>query len=180
MEMHHYSRTHLTKALNGQLQKIADTHSGKVPLHGRLFAQWMHYAFPRECPFPHRSGTAISQTPDEFGASFAATTEEMQKHAQLANSAMKMDTAEKLSEDEKLGMSQWMDDEELLTDYVELQRYSGGTSLFIIVSLFGLLALFAGTSHGSSKNLFSGDIFKLNGKVGVGSGTLPFAKQHLV
>ncbi|OLP24478.1 hypothetical protein AK812_SmicGene48940, partial [Symbiodinium microadriaticum] len=22
------------------------------PLHGRLFAQWMHYAFPHECPYP--------------------------------------------------------------------------------------------------------------------------------
>merc|ERR1719263_1424965 len=24
---------------------------------GRLFAQWLHYAYPRECSFPHVSGT---------------------------------------------------------------------------------------------------------------------------
>merc|ERR1719221_1766484 len=35
-----------------RLQEIADRHSGQIPLHGRLFAQWMHHAYPRECPYP--------------------------------------------------------------------------------------------------------------------------------
>merc|ERR1719379_3271459 len=42
---------HLIDALN----QVADFHNGEVPLHGRLFAQWLHFAFPRECPYPHMS-----------------------------------------------------------------------------------------------------------------------------
>merc|ERR1719188_839597 len=32
---------------------IAARHGGRVPLHGRLFAQWLHLAFPHDCPWPH-------------------------------------------------------------------------------------------------------------------------------
>merc|ERR1719401_883901 len=49
-----------------RLQSIANMHGGWVPLHSRLFAQWMHHAFPRECPYPHESGTTSPQTPDEW------------------------------------------------------------------------------------------------------------------
>merc|ERR1712107_499075 len=49
-----------------RLREIAKAHGGVVPLHGRLFAQWMHHAFPRECPFPHVSGTKNPQTPSEW------------------------------------------------------------------------------------------------------------------
>ena len=35
------------------MEQVASHHGGKVPLHGRLFAQWLHHAFPRECPYPH-------------------------------------------------------------------------------------------------------------------------------
>jgi len=38
--------------LNQALQAIASKHGGLVPLHGRLFSKWMHFAFPRECPLP--------------------------------------------------------------------------------------------------------------------------------
>merc|ERR1719350_580945 len=47
----------LSSALRGRLDDIAKHHGGHVPLHGRLFAQWMHHAYPRECPFPHAAGT---------------------------------------------------------------------------------------------------------------------------
>merc|ERR1739847_167092 len=39
------------KLLN-YLNEIAALHGGLVPLHGRLFAQWLHHAYPRECPYP--------------------------------------------------------------------------------------------------------------------------------
>jgi len=42
----------LQKRLVSKLWSIAERHGGRVPLHGRLFAQWMHYAFPWECPYP--------------------------------------------------------------------------------------------------------------------------------
>merc|ERR1719293_491428 len=42
----------LPGALQQRLGSIAARHGGQVPLHGRLFAQWLHFAFPYECPFP--------------------------------------------------------------------------------------------------------------------------------
>jgi len=56
----------LSSALLGRLSEIAAGNGGVVPLHGRLFAQWMHHAFPRECPYPHEAGTTSPQTPDEW------------------------------------------------------------------------------------------------------------------
>jgi len=54
----------LSETLVERLQEIAGRHGGQVPLHGRLFSQWMHHAFPRECPYPHEG--ANPQTPDEW------------------------------------------------------------------------------------------------------------------
>jgi len=50
------SMGNLTGTLMAQLNEVAEFHKGKIPLHGRLLAQWLHYAFPRECPFPHKRG----------------------------------------------------------------------------------------------------------------------------
>jgi len=47
-----------------RLDSIAKHHDGQVPLHGRLFMQWMHHAFPQECSFPHVSGTTSPVTQD--------------------------------------------------------------------------------------------------------------------
>jgi len=52
--------------LIARLDEIAKHHSGRVPLHGRLFAQWMHHAYPRECPYPHLSGTVQAQRANDF------------------------------------------------------------------------------------------------------------------
>merc|ERR1719471_2381920 len=56
----------LSALLMSRLWEIADHHDGAVPLHGRLFAQWMHHAYPLECPFPHAGGTTQPLTPDEW------------------------------------------------------------------------------------------------------------------
>merc|ERR1711924_193600 len=63
----------LSKPLLARLEEIANGPHGTVQLHGRLFAQWLHHAFPRECPYPHVSGTTNPLTPDEW---LAATGEE--------------------------------------------------------------------------------------------------------
>merc|ERR1719359_2645144 len=75
----------LSATLKRRLQSIAESNEGQVPLHGRLFAQWMHHAFPRECPFPHEDGSTNPQTPDEWmqetgQESSKASTEEMMAH----------------------------------------------------------------------------------------------------
>jgi len=58
--------TEVSAALRSRLEEVAAVHSNKVPLHGRLFAQWLHYAFPRDCPFPHLEGTVNPHTPMKF------------------------------------------------------------------------------------------------------------------
>jgi predicted SAM-dependent methyltransferase len=49
-----------------RLEEVANRHAGTVPLHGRLFAQWLHFLFPRECPYPHAAGTHAPLTPAEW------------------------------------------------------------------------------------------------------------------
>jgi hypothetical protein len=56
----------LSTSLTRRLRSIAKSNDGLVPLHGRLFSQWMHHAFPRECPYPAAPGAANPQTPDEW------------------------------------------------------------------------------------------------------------------
>merc|ERR1712048_16400 len=80
-----------------RLNEISEGHGGTVPLHGRLFAQWMHHAFPRECLFPHVSGTKNPQTPSEWieqngRQSLATSSWEMRRivddaHASAANNS---------------------------------------------------------------------------------------------
>merc|ERR1719272_617081 len=65
----------LTQGLLDRLGEIAAEHGGSVPLHGRLFAQWMHHAFPRECPYPHLSGT--TDPTRKIGLESMASKEEM-------------------------------------------------------------------------------------------------------
>jgi len=56
----------LSATLVTRLDEIAARHQGRVPLHGRLFMQWLHHAYPRECLFPHVSGTISPVTQDEW------------------------------------------------------------------------------------------------------------------
>jgi len=44
-----------------KLQEVADRHGGTVPIFGRLFAQWLHFAFPNECPYPSVGSSAARQ-----------------------------------------------------------------------------------------------------------------------
>lgn len=56
----------LSDTLVRRLYSIANSNAGQVPIHGRLFAQWMHHAFPRECPYPHQSGDVSPVSADEW------------------------------------------------------------------------------------------------------------------
>jgi hypothetical protein len=92
----------LPRALADKLQAIADRHSGLVPLHGRLFAQWMHYAFPSECPYPHIAESQAALTATHcFENKRTVTSEEKRLHLESGNAA----------ETEEPAMSQWTDDE---------------------------------------------------------------------
>jgi len=127
----------LSTALRSRLHEIAQVHSGSVPLHGRLFAQWMHHAYPRECPFPHVSGTTQPMSPDAWMAkngveNVEATVEEMKKH----HSRLEAESATSPEEDLSLP---WTQVEELVAGQSGLgarqSRWSG--------ALRGLMALAA-------------------------------------
>jgi len=106
----------LSSTLLTRLDDIAKLHRGKVPLHGRLFAQWMHHAYPRECPFPHVSGTHNPMTPDDWMAQHGldnveASMEEMQAHhARLESEASPSEPVQlpwSLEEELVVGADDW-------------------------------------------------------------------------
>jgi len=119
----------LAPALLKRLDEVAAEHGGKVPLHGRLFAQWMHHAFPRECPYPHISDTTNPLTPDEWvnatGGETVASNEEMSAHVEKAK-ALKVDRRETL---EEIGELPWAPEEELLVVHQPLEQKVGGSIL---------------------------------------------------
>merc|ERR1719436_127055 len=95
----------LHKDLAKKLHSIAATHGGEVPLHGRLFAQWLHYAFPNECPFPHVSENTAALTPSHWlGKKTTAPLEERKQHIEA------MDGTELTSESP---FAQWSEHEVL-------------------------------------------------------------------
>lgn len=56
----------LTPWLKQRLHELGQHHGGQVPLHGRLFAQWMHFVHPRDCIYPHLSGTIYMKSLDDW------------------------------------------------------------------------------------------------------------------
>jgi len=103
----------LSDALAGKLDSIAERNGGNVPLHGRLFAQWLHFAFPNECPYPHVAETAAPLTPHHWlDGKASSTKEEREKHIDLfSNVANGMNAAEEPAAD--MCMSEWSDHEVL-------------------------------------------------------------------
>jgi len=150
-----------TKLVN-RLDDAAAMHGGTVQIHGRLFAQWMHHAFPRECSFPHLSGSITPVTPDEWldskGNDGYATEEEMRQYASKARQQPKS------TED----YAHWIEHEELLVPVKSSPRRSSGAffPIFMIAAFFaalkmipvellqnGLSALQGNTDRKSSSNL---------------------------
>jgi len=56
----------ISAPLRAKLDEVGQIHNGNLPLHGRLVAQWLHFAFPHECPYPHEAGTITPKTPDQW------------------------------------------------------------------------------------------------------------------
>eukprot|EP00929_Paragymnodinium_shiwhaense_P002775 TRINITY_DN10305_c0_g2_i1.p1 TRINITY_DN10305_c0_g2~~TRINITY_DN10305_c0_g2_i1.p1 ORF type:complete len:677 (+),score=132.34 TRINITY_DN10305_c0_g2_i1:124-2031(+) len=114
----------LPASLLSRLEWVANHHGGRVPIHGRLFAQWLHNAFPRECPFPHEAGAASAQTPDEWmqangQKSIQASEEEMVCHVDgpcAGGAASKKAVKEEASAEDRDAAIEipWSDAEELL------------------------------------------------------------------
>lgn len=163
LSVDHDDPPHLDASLRSQLDQIAAGNGGLVPLHGRLFAQWLHYVFPRQCPFPHKSGTASALTPAEFGDGFIASKNEMKTHAASVNET---ELVAKMGKEDLQWMSQWSPEEELIAD---LPRETQGSKTVMIVVAVILFALMG--AAGAMKS----------GKGGSDKDLLPsYSKSHFV
>jgi len=142
----------LSQDLHDRLEDIANHHSGTVPLHGRLFAQWLHHAYPRECPYPHETGSKNPMTADQWLVErqkpVSSSKDEIRKYVERAEAAApsietsegKANTAS--SEAPKLP---WSPAEELIAQHVNKKKKSSSwvrKVAFCIAAVSGLIAIF--------------------------------------
>lgn len=138
----------LRPALVHALDQIAGLHQGQVPLHGRLFAQWLHYVFPHECTFPSLPHPHVSSHGPEFSV-----------EAQLA----KNDGAPAVSKDY---LSQWTLDEEIFVsdrkplrenefDAAGMESWTLPRAGVAVISIVGLLGLAAQCRRSDQKPFVS-------------------------
>jgi hypothetical protein len=110
-----------------RLDEIAARNDGMVPLHGRSFAQWMHNVYPRECPYPHMSGTFNAKRSEvyqkETGDKSVFSKRDMEAHIADAD------------ETDAIGEIAWSDEDEF---YVEQgpPRYASFWSMIRFVVFF--------------------------------------------
>jgi len=150
----------LSSSMRSQLRDIARASpGGMVPLHGRLFAQWLHYAFPRECPFPHRAGETVALSPMEFGDQYAASEEEMTAVATVTASPSR----EKSAHDDEW-MSQWSHEEELISENTHLhapwEPKMSGSVVCILLVMVGAFAAHKTSSNFGRRDLLPTSVSK--------------------
>jgi len=124
----------LPQGLKTKLHDIADHHDGEVPIHGRFFAQWLHFAFPNECPYPQIIESAAVLTPSQWLEDTAtASQEERQKHMQGSNASVI---------EEASFMSQWSEDEVLpVAEHQKTQRGALGSLVRMAVQIAAIVVV---------------------------------------
>eukprot|EP00928_Gymnodinium_smaydae_P026299 TRINITY_DN206_c0_g4_i1.p1 TRINITY_DN206_c0_g4~~TRINITY_DN206_c0_g4_i1.p1 ORF type:complete len:561 (+),score=166.10 TRINITY_DN206_c0_g4_i1:79-1761(+) len=136
----------LPDTLVQRLNDISAYHGGKVPLHGRLFFQLMHHAFPHECRYPIASLSQAVERNDEWisrNSDYSRVTAE----AALEYSAQ----AEAQGEDHVGAGTEipWSDEEDLFMQSMWLDASSAGEggafleASLVVPSLALVLVLFA-------------------------------------
>lgn len=109
----------LSQDLEDKLHAISERHSGEVPLHGRLFAQWLHFAFPNECPYPHVAENAAALTPSHWLDGRATARPEERRQQASSDRADSTSAAEQADP-----LAQWSDLEVLPAHEVAGPRFS--------------------------------------------------------
>jgi hypothetical protein len=132
----------LSATLRSRLDEIAAAHGGSVQLHSRLFTQWMHHAYPRECPYPHVSGTTSQESAETWtdgnGGNATATEEELMQFTSNTIDISPTETVEDIHD-----LMMWTHDEELLIvrpALVPVAKSSGWITVLRNVVLFAALA----------------------------------------
>mmetsp|Transcript_59847 Transcript_59847/g.92997 ORF Transcript_59847/g.92997 Transcript_59847/m.92997 type:complete len:557 (-) Transcript_59847:45-1715(-) len=119
----------LSPELLKRLDEIAALHDGSVPLHARLFSQWMHHAYPRECPYPHVSGTTSQQDMDEWAMETGLKSLASDEEIRTFTSAKEPLSKEQEEGDRIMASLPWSPEEELLVVRAT-PRDKGFSSLF--------------------------------------------------
>jgi hypothetical protein len=161
----------LSANLVERLHEVAAPHAGSVQLHGRMFGQWMHHAFPRECSFPHVAGATAPRTPNEWmdttGEESLASPEEMQKYV---NKAAKLPS--EVHPDQQL--NHWEVHEELLVPRAVQRERTGFAAAFRQFMFFVVLVAMAASAIGSGVTAMS------SLKSSPGKAVFGKTKEHLV
>lgn len=124
------------RALAKKLHAIArDGADGEVMIHGRLFAQWLHFAFPHECPYPTVLASASALSPAHWlGKSKSATEEERERYVQVEQGAGASAAAQGASDHASAPVANttdfaaWNDDEVLILSEPDILLGAGEPS----------------------------------------------------
>jgi hypothetical protein len=148
----------LPQGLPRKLHAIAKRHGGQIPIHGRLFAQWLHFAFPHQCPYPSIVASSSALTASEWlDAGKTASVEERRHHIESSPASTAPSAQEFAFED------RWSD-HEVLPVFGKARSTSMDLFCSVVRSLVQLVALFmvARAAVGAWKSISasSGDITK--------------------
>jgi len=152
-----FANRELSAELVDKLHDVARLNGGQVPLHGRLFAQWMHHAYPLECPYPHELGAVNPLTRGEWmkesgQESEKASKEEMAEHIESDTCKFDPEGAVVECEGETAEIA-WSDKEELLTWKPQRTDSESSGSLWssIFACALAVVGLVAAVRHWSSQ-----------------------------
>jgi len=126
----------LPRGLAEKLHDIAERHGGEVPLHGRLFAQWLHFAFPHECPYP-----SIVESADMLARSQWNRTQYSASSDERLNHVLSVDDSALASDDMEFDKF-WIDHEVL--PVVDTPQSPLGRTATVMRGAVQLAALFLG------------------------------------
>eukprot|EP00929_Paragymnodinium_shiwhaense_P078112 TRINITY_DN4041_c0_g1_i1.p1 TRINITY_DN4041_c0_g1~~TRINITY_DN4041_c0_g1_i1.p1 ORF type:complete len:552 (-),score=166.70 TRINITY_DN4041_c0_g1_i1:281-1936(-) len=154
-----------------RLELAAERSGGKIALHGRLFAQWLHFVFPRECPMPQAAGSAAPLTASEWLEATEAKATwnhiEISQYLQTAGSVQ----SDKDAEDASI----WSDEEEMFYSVpAAATKPSSGSGLKSTI-----LTLLVGVPLGALATLAVADKLKTSGSLESCLG-LKMEKPHMV
>jgi len=118
-----------------KLTEIASINDGQVPIHGRLLAQWLHFVFPHECPYPHMGGLA-PKTQEQWRAQVgeegeSVSEEEVRQHFQAETRSR--------PPSKDAGKAMWVLQETLLESSTPSDRSS--SSAFMVLRLAAMLGM---------------------------------------
>jgi len=125
----------LSSALVSALNDVAKAHDGQIPLHSRLFAQWLHFAYPYEVPYPHMSGSIKPQSPQRWSKAHGCSDDADQTEINF-HMSMIQDQDDPLFEVAD-PMSMWTLEDEMLAGHGELHEHT--SPLGSLLSFMGVI-----------------------------------------